>query len=286
MKEKKTRLKPEVVGGKPETSAAVRTSTTSAAPAQTSALTVAARTISRRGPGEAVDRLARLRRDGPGGEHQQADGRGGGDVVHGAGRGQAPAGQRARVEQAAARGRELARPGRAGRGRPARTRPSRRRRPGVRRRPARPRAPRPPVRSSWPPGQCRNSCGAGHLPRGGPRAVASRRVGDHHYETQLRWADPAGTADYRTYSREHEVVAPGRPGPRRVGGPAVPGRPDALEPRAAAPRGPVGVPPAVVPELLRAGRGGRDRVRRPRQRARCTRRGWAGTSPRSCCGPR
>jgi organic hydroperoxide reductase OsmC/OhrA len=36
-------------------------------------------------------------------------------------------------------------------------------------------------------------------------------VPDHHYETQLRWADPAGTADYRTYSREHEVVAPGRP---------------------------------------------------------------------------
>ena len=36
-------------------------------------------------------------------------------------------------------------------------------------------------------------------------------MGEHHYETQLRWADPAGTADYRTYSREHEVVAPGRP---------------------------------------------------------------------------
>lgn len=36
-------------------------------------------------------------------------------------------------------------------------------------------------------------------------------MGDHHYETQLRWADPAGTADYRTYRREHEVAAPGRP---------------------------------------------------------------------------
>jgi organic hydroperoxide reductase OsmC/OhrA len=36
-------------------------------------------------------------------------------------------------------------------------------------------------------------------------------VSDHHYETQLSWADAAGTTDYRTYSREHEVVAPGRP---------------------------------------------------------------------------
>jgi organic hydroperoxide reductase OsmC/OhrA len=36
-------------------------------------------------------------------------------------------------------------------------------------------------------------------------------VGEHRYETRLSWADPAGTADYRTYSREHEVVAPGRP---------------------------------------------------------------------------
>ncbi|GAA3568599.1 OsmC family protein [Microlunatus spumicola] len=34
---------------------------------------------------------------------------------------------------------------------------------------------------------------------------------EHHYETRLSWADPAGTADYRTYAREHEVVAPGRP---------------------------------------------------------------------------
>jgi organic hydroperoxide reductase OsmC/OhrA len=36
-------------------------------------------------------------------------------------------------------------------------------------------------------------------------------VADHHYETRLTWADAAGTADYRTYAREHEVVAPGRP---------------------------------------------------------------------------
>ena len=36
-------------------------------------------------------------------------------------------------------------------------------------------------------------------------------MGDHHYETSLTWADPVGTADYRTYSREHEVVAVGRP---------------------------------------------------------------------------
>lgn len=36
-------------------------------------------------------------------------------------------------------------------------------------------------------------------------------MADHHYETRLRWSDPAGTADYRTYAREHEVVAPGRP---------------------------------------------------------------------------
>jgi organic hydroperoxide reductase OsmC/OhrA len=36
-------------------------------------------------------------------------------------------------------------------------------------------------------------------------------VPDHHYETQLRWGDPAGTTDHRTYSREHEIVAPGRP---------------------------------------------------------------------------
>lgn len=36
-------------------------------------------------------------------------------------------------------------------------------------------------------------------------------VADHHYETQLTWADPAGSSDYRTYSREHEVVAVGRP---------------------------------------------------------------------------
>lgn len=36
-------------------------------------------------------------------------------------------------------------------------------------------------------------------------------MAEHHYETRLRWSDPAGTADYRTYSREHEVVAAGRP---------------------------------------------------------------------------
>lgn len=36
-------------------------------------------------------------------------------------------------------------------------------------------------------------------------------VVQHHYETTLTWSDPAGTASYRTYPREHEVVAPGRP---------------------------------------------------------------------------
>ena len=36
-------------------------------------------------------------------------------------------------------------------------------------------------------------------------------MADHHYETHLTWADPDGTADYRTYTREHEVVADGRP---------------------------------------------------------------------------
>ena len=36
-------------------------------------------------------------------------------------------------------------------------------------------------------------------------------MADHHYETSLTWADPAGTADYRTYARQHEVVAAGRP---------------------------------------------------------------------------
>lgn len=36
-------------------------------------------------------------------------------------------------------------------------------------------------------------------------------MADHHYETSLTWADPVGTADYRTYPRQHEVVAPGRP---------------------------------------------------------------------------
>ena len=36
-------------------------------------------------------------------------------------------------------------------------------------------------------------------------------MAQHHYETRLTWADPAGTADYRTYARQHEVVAPGRP---------------------------------------------------------------------------
>jgi organic hydroperoxide reductase OsmC/OhrA len=36
-------------------------------------------------------------------------------------------------------------------------------------------------------------------------------VADHRYETSLTWADPAGTADYRTYARQHEVAAPGRP---------------------------------------------------------------------------
>jgi organic hydroperoxide reductase OsmC/OhrA len=36
-------------------------------------------------------------------------------------------------------------------------------------------------------------------------------VAEHHYETRLTWADQAGTADYRTYPRQHEVVAPGRP---------------------------------------------------------------------------
>ncbi|HEY0239596.1 MAG TPA: OsmC family protein [Friedmanniella sp.] len=36
-------------------------------------------------------------------------------------------------------------------------------------------------------------------------------MSEHHYETSLTWADPTGTADYRTYARQHEVVAPGRP---------------------------------------------------------------------------
>lgn len=36
-------------------------------------------------------------------------------------------------------------------------------------------------------------------------------VPDHQYETHLSWADQAGTTDYRTYSREHEVAAAGRP---------------------------------------------------------------------------
>ena len=36
-------------------------------------------------------------------------------------------------------------------------------------------------------------------------------MAEHRYETQLTWADPAGTTDYRTYARQHEVVAPGRP---------------------------------------------------------------------------
>ncbi len=34
---------------------------------------------------------------------------------------------------------------------------------------------------------------------------------EHRYETRLTWADPAGTVDYRTYARQHEVTAPGRP---------------------------------------------------------------------------
>ena len=36
-------------------------------------------------------------------------------------------------------------------------------------------------------------------------------MAEHRYETSLTWSDPAGTTDYRTYPREHEVVAPGRP---------------------------------------------------------------------------
>ncbi len=36
-------------------------------------------------------------------------------------------------------------------------------------------------------------------------------MADHHYETTLTWSDPAGTVDYRTYRRQHEVAAPGRP---------------------------------------------------------------------------
>ncbi len=36
-------------------------------------------------------------------------------------------------------------------------------------------------------------------------------MAEHHFETRLSWADPAGTADYRGYARQHEVVAPGRP---------------------------------------------------------------------------
>ncbi len=36
-------------------------------------------------------------------------------------------------------------------------------------------------------------------------------MAEHRYETRLTWSDPAGTADYRTYPRQHEVVAPGRP---------------------------------------------------------------------------
>lgn len=36
-------------------------------------------------------------------------------------------------------------------------------------------------------------------------------MAEHRYETRLTWADPAGTSDHRTYARQHEVVAPGRP---------------------------------------------------------------------------
>lgn len=35
---------------------------------------------------------------------------------------------------------------------------------------------------------------------------------EHHYETNLTWADATGTSDYRKYTRRHEVVATGRPG--------------------------------------------------------------------------
>ena len=36
-------------------------------------------------------------------------------------------------------------------------------------------------------------------------------MAEHHYETRLSWSDVAGTADYRAYSRQHEVAASGRP---------------------------------------------------------------------------
>lgn len=36
-------------------------------------------------------------------------------------------------------------------------------------------------------------------------------MAEHTYETTLTWTDPGGTVDYRTYVRQHEVVAAGRP---------------------------------------------------------------------------
>jgi organic hydroperoxide reductase OsmC/OhrA len=36
-------------------------------------------------------------------------------------------------------------------------------------------------------------------------------VAEHHYETRLTWSDPAGTVDHRTYPRQHQVAAAGRP---------------------------------------------------------------------------
>ena len=36
-------------------------------------------------------------------------------------------------------------------------------------------------------------------------------MAEHRYATRLTWADPTGTRDYRTYPRQHEVAAPGRP---------------------------------------------------------------------------
>ena len=49
------------------------------------------------------------------------------------------------------------------------------------------------------------------MPAVGARAASLPPVGEHRYATSLSWADPGGTADYRTYAREHEVVADGRP---------------------------------------------------------------------------
>ena len=85
---------------------------------------------------------------------------------------------------------------------------------------------------------------------------------EHRYQLSVTWTGNRGegTRSYTAYSRDHEVSAEGKPALLGSSDPAIPGRPDQVEPGGAAGRRNLPVPHALVPApLLRGGDRG-DRV--------------------------